>query len=134
LSLSGGLPAVSAPFAAATDNGTLQGTVLFVEYGGAVYGIIGYAPETRWPSYRGVAERSQQSFQRLTDPAALNVQPQHMDIVTLARPTTIAQLLRERPSPAAAATLALINQVEQDTPFAAGRLVKWVVGIAPPIP
>jgi len=64
----------------------------------------------------------------------LNVQPQRMDIVTLVRAMTIAQLARERPSPAAAATLALINQVELDTPFAAGRLVKWVVGIAPPIP
>ncbi|HEV8510831.1 MAG TPA: M48 family metalloprotease [Gemmatimonadales bacterium] len=134
MSLSGGLPAVSAPFAAATDNGTLRGTVLFVEYGGAVYGIVGYAPEARWASYQSMAERAEQSFQRLTDPAALNVQPQRMDIVTLVRATTIAQLVRERSSPAAAATLALINQVELDTPFAAGRLVKWVVGIAPPIP
>jgi len=65
---------------------------------------------------------------------ALNVQPQHMDIVTLVRATTIAQLARERTSPSPAATLALINQVELDTPFSAGRLVKWVVGLAPPIP
>jgi predicted Zn-dependent protease len=134
MSLTGGLTAVSAPFAAATDNGTLRGTVLFVEYGGAVYGIIGYAPEARWSAYQGMAERAQQSFQRLTDPAALNVQPQHMDIVTLTRATTIAQLARERPSPLAAATLALINQAEVDTPFASGRLVKWVIGVALPLP
>ncbi|HEV8380279.1 MAG TPA: M48 family metalloprotease, partial [Gemmatimonadales bacterium] len=134
LSLTGGLPAVSAPFAAATESGTLRGTVLFVEYGGAVYRIVGYAPEARWPSYQGVAEGAERSFQRLTDPVALNVQPQHMSIVTLARATTIAQLARERASPAAASTLALINQVEVDTPFASGRLVKWVIGLAPPIP
>jgi len=134
MSLTGGLPAVSTPFSAATENGTLRGTVLFVEFGGAVYGIVGYAPEARWSTYQAAAGRALQSFQRLTDPAALNVQPQHMDIVTLVRATTIAQLVRERPSPAAAATLALINQVELDTPFAAGRLVKWVIGIAPPIP
>ena len=134
MSLTGGLPAVSTPFAAATENGTLRGTVLFVEYGGAVYGIVGYAPEARWSTYQSAAGRALQSFQRLTDPAALNVQPQHMDIVTLVRATTIAQLVRERPSPAAGATLALINQVELDTPFAAGRLVKWVIGVAPPIP
>jgi predicted Zn-dependent protease len=134
LSLTGGLPAVSTPFVAATDNGALRGTVLFVEYGGAVYGIVGYAPEARWPANQGVAERALQSFQRLTDPAALNVQPQHVDIVTLVRATTIAQLARERASPAPAATLALINQAELDTPFATGRLVKWVIGVAPPIP
>src|SRR5690349_10818637 len=45
LNLIGGLAAVSAPFSAATDNGALRGTVLFVEYGGAVYAIVGYAPE-----------------------------------------------------------------------------------------
>jgi len=134
LTLVGGLPGVSAPFAAATESGTLRGTVLFVEYSGAVYRIVGYAPEARWPSYQGAAERAEQSFQRLTDPVALNVQPQHMDIVTLVRATTIAQLARERTSPSPAATLALINQVELDTPFSAGRLVKWVVGLAPPIP
>ncbi len=134
LSLTGGLPAVSAPFAAATDGGTLRGTVLFVEHGGAVYRIVGYSPEAQWPSYQGVAERAEQTFQRLTDPAALNVQPQHVDIVTLVQATTIAQLARERASPAAASTLALINQVEVDTPLASGRLVKWVIGLAPPIP
>ena len=134
LSLTGGLPAVSAPFAAATESGTLRGTALFVEYGGAVYGIVGYAPEARWPAYQGMAERAEQTFQRLTDPVALNVQPQHMSIVTLVRATTIAQLARERASPAAASTLALINQVEVDTPFASGRLVKWVIGVAQAIP
>ena len=128
VSLTGGLPAVSSPFAAATENGTLRGTVLFVDFGGAVCGIIGYAPEARWSTYQGVAERAQMSFQRLTDPAALNAQPQHVDIVTVSRATTIEQLARERPSPVAAATLALINQVDLQTPFASGRLVKWVIG------
>jgi predicted Zn-dependent protease len=129
VSLAGGLPGVTAPFAVATDNGTLRGTVLFVEYGGAVYGIVAYAPEARWPTYQGMAERAQLSFQRLTDPAALSVQPHHVDIVTLVRSTTIAQLAQERSSPVGAATLALINQVELQTPFASGRLVKWVIGL-----
>jgi predicted Zn-dependent protease len=127
VSLTGGLPGITAPFAVATDDGTLRGRVLFVEYGGAVYGMVAYAPEARWPTYQGVAERAQLSFQRLTDPAALNVQPHHVDIVTLARSTTIGQMATERSSPVGAATLALINQVELQTPFASGRLVKWVI-------
>jgi predicted Zn-dependent protease len=129
VSLAGGLPGISTPFAAATDGGTLRGTVLFVEYDGAVYGLVGYAPEARWSSYQAVAERAQRSFQRLTDPAALNVQPRHVDIVTMVRSSTIAQLAQERSSPVGAATLALINQVELQTPFASGRLVKWVIGL-----
>jgi hypothetical protein len=51
-----------------------------------------------------------------------------VDIVTVSRATTIEQLARERLSPVDPATLALINQVELQTPFASGRLVKWVIG------
>ena len=128
VSLTGGLPGVSARFSAATDNGTLRGTVLFVDYGGAVYRIVGYGPEARWSANQGAAERAMQSFQRLTDPTALNVQPQHVDIVQIGQRTTIEALLRQRASPVSGATLALINQVELQTPLEAGRLVKWVIG------
>jgi len=50
-----------------------------------------------------------------------------VDIVTLNGGTTIEQMARVRSSPIAAALLALINQVELQTPFASGRLVKWVI-------
>jgi len=129
VTLSGGLAAISTPFAAAAEGGTVRGTVLFVEYGGAVYGIVAYAPEARWSTYQAVAEGAERSFRPLTDPAALNVQPRHMDIVTLVRTSTIGQMALERSSPISAATLAIINQVEVQTPFASGRLVKWVIGL-----
>jgi predicted Zn-dependent protease len=122
----GGLPAVSASFAAATESGTLRGTALFVEHGGAVYRLLGYAPEARWPAVQATAERALQSFARLTDPAALAVQPQRLDIVRLDQRATIEEMARKRPSPVPAATLALLNQVEPQTPLEPGRLVKWV--------
>src|SRR5205814_1872554 len=124
----GGLPAVTAGFAAATDNGTLRGTVLFVEYGGAVYRLVGYATDARWPAVQVTVERALQSFARLTDPATLAVQPQRVDIVRIDRRTTIEEMARQRPSPVPAATLALVNQVEPQTPLEPGRLVKWIVG------
>jgi predicted Zn-dependent protease len=133
VSLTGGLPAVTSPFAAATEQGALRGTVSFVEHGGAVFGIVAYAPEAKWPAYQAVTGRVPTSFQRLTDPVALNVQPQRVDIVTLARSTTIDQLVRERPSPVTGATLALINQVESQTSLASGRVVKWVIGAVLPM-
>ena len=128
VNLSGGLSGVGAPFAAATENGTLRGTVVFVEYGVGVYRLLGYAPEARWANYQATAQRTLQSFQRLTDPAALSIQPQHVDIVQIGQRTTIEALVRQRASPVSGATLALINQVELQTPLEAGRLVKWVVG------
>lgn len=127
-----GLPTVSAPFSAATENGTLRGMVLFVEHGGAVFGLVGYAPESKWTTHGAAVERTLRSFQNLTDPAALDVQPQRLEIIHLDRRTTIEEMARQRPSPASAATLALINQVGLQTPLDAGRLVKWVVGQRPP--
>jgi len=128
----GGLPAVTAGFAAATGNGTLRGTVLFVEHGGAVYRLVGYATDARWPAVQVTVERALQSFARLTDPAALAVQPQRVDIVRIDRRTTIEELARQRPSPVPAARLALVNQVELQTTLEPGRLVKWIVGQPPP--
>jgi len=128
----GGLPAVSAAFAAATESGTLRGTALFVEHGGAVYRLVGYSTEPRWPAVQAAAERALRSFARLTDPAALVVQPQRVDIVRLDRRTTIEEMARQRPSAASAATLALVNQVDPQTPLEPGRLVKWIVGQALP--
>ena len=124
----GGLPAVSAGFRAATDNGTLRGTAVFVEHGGAVYRLVGYSVDAGWSDYEGVAERSLQSFGRLTDPAVLGVQPQRLSIVRLDRRTTIQELARQRPSPVSPVTLALVNQVEPTTPLEPGQLVKWIVG------
>jgi len=124
----GGLPAVSAPFRAAAESGTLQGSVLFVEHGGAVFGLVGYAAEARWPTYQVSVERALRTFQPLTDPAALNVQPQRLDIVTLEGRTTIEALARQRPSPASAAVLSLINRIELQASLGPGRLIKWVVG------
>jgi predicted Zn-dependent protease len=80
----------------------------------------------------GAAERALQSFARLTDPAALAVQPQRVDIFKLDQRSTIEALARKRPSPVSAATVALLNQVELETPLEPGRLVKWVVGPALP--
>jgi predicted Zn-dependent protease len=123
-----GLRAVSAPFGATTQNGTLTGMVLFVEHGGAVYGLVGYAPDARWPTYQAAIDRALRSFQPLTDRTALNVQPHRLDIIKLDRRTTIEALARQRSSPVSAATLALLNQVGLQTPLASGRLIKWVAG------
>ena len=124
----GGLPALTAGFAAATDNRSLRGTAVFVEHGGAVYRLVGYAVDARWSGYQDTAERSLHSFGRLTDPAVLGVQPQRLSIVKVDRRTTIEELERQRPSPVSLATLALVNQVEPATPLEPGRLVKWIVG------
>ena len=123
-----GLTSSEAPFGATTQSGAVRGVAVFVEYGGGVYRLLGYGPESRWPTYQGVAQRALYSFGQLTDQAILNVQPQHVDVLVLDRRTTIADLAQQRPAPVPAATLSLINQVEVTTPLEPGRLVKWVIG------
>ncbi len=127
-----GLTAVAAGFGAATEQGNLRGTIVFIEHAGAVFQIAGYAPEQAWAANQAAVENAMKSFSQLTDPAALNVQPQKIDIVTPSSSTTIADLLRQRPSPLSADQLALINQVEANTPLDAGHPVKWVTGPALP--
>jgi len=123
-----GLTAAQAPFAASTQSGTLRGTAAFIEYGRNVYRVLAYGTEASWPANRDVAQRAVSSFRPLTDPAVLNVQPQHIDLITVDRRTTIAELARRRSSPVPVTTLALINQVDDTTPLEPGRIVKWVVG------
>lgn len=123
-----GLTTAQAPFAAATQSGTLRGTAAFIEYGRSVYRVLAYGTEASWPANQDVAQRAVSSFRPLTDPAILNLQPQHIDLITVDRRTTIAELARRRSSPVPVATLALINQVDETTPLEAGHIVKWVVG------
>jgi predicted Zn-dependent protease len=123
-----GLTASAAPFAAATDQGTLRGSAVFIEYNNHVYRLLAYSPEARWGNYQSVAQQALNSFGPVNDPAVLNVQPQHLSLFTLDRRTTIADLARQRPSPAPVATLALINQVEENEQLEPGRIMKWVVG------
>jgi len=123
-----GLPSVSGAFAAATEGATLRGSVVFVEHGGAVYRPLARSGDERWPAYQAPAGRAIGSFARLTDPAALNVQPWRIAIVKLDRGATLVELARTRPSPVPVATLALVNQVEPETALAAGETVKWIVG------
>ena len=123
-----GLTASAAPFAATTEQGTLRGSAMFIEYNNHVYRLLAYSPEQRWGNYQAVAQQTLTSFGPVNDPAVLNVQPQHLSLFTLDRRTTIADLARQRPSPAPVATLALINQVEENEQLEPGRIMKWIVG------
>jgi predicted Zn-dependent protease len=123
-----GLTAAQAPFAASTQNGTLRGQALFIQFGNNVYQLLAYGPDASWSANQPVAQRALSSFGPLNDSAILSLQPQHVTLITLDRRTTIAELVRQRPAPVPAATLALINQVDENTSLEAGRIVKWVVG------
>lgn len=124
-----GLPARWAAWRATTQDGNeLAGLALFLTYDGNIYQILGYTIASRMGTYEGSLRSSLGSFDRLTDQAALNVQPRRLDIVELDRAMTVAELVERYQATADAATLALINGVDAETAIPAGRLVKVVVG------
>lgn len=128
-----GLSAVSLEFGAAMQDGQrIAGRAAFIEHGGTVFQLLGYAAASSWPDHRGEVERTIESFRPLTDAALLDVAPMRIETVTLDRSMSVAEFARRYPGPVDADRLALINGVEPGATFEAGRVVKRVVGRAPP--
>lgn len=123
-----GLPARARVFGAQTQQGDLRGIVAFVENNNRVYRIMGYTPSQRWGTYDNVIADSIGTFERVTDRSALNVQPKRVDVISIPSSMTLAEFARRYPSTVDTATLAIINQADQNTRFPAGSEVKRVVG------
>ena len=124
----GGLPAATASFQATTQQATLAGQVTAIRYGNMTYRLLAYAAQASWPAYQGPARASIQSFQRLTDPAALAVQPLKIAIVRADRAMTLEQFHQRFPSQVDVAAVGRVNQVDPGARFAAGQLIKRIVG------
>lgn len=127
-----GFASAAVPFAAVTEADTLRGRVMFVEHGGVVLQLIAYGPAAAWGTQQPVAERALQSFAVLTDRAALEIQPQRIQIIRVDRASSMSELRGRRTSPLTAEQLAVLNQVRVGEVLPVGRLVKWVSGPALP--
>lgn len=123
-----GFAAAGGAFSALTQDSTvLNGRVAFVSYDGRVYQLLAYAPQARWSAYASVADQSLSSFDRLSDPALLAVQPWHVQVVNLTRAMSLDEFVQRYAGPAPAAATALLNNVDANGQLGAG-LVKRIVG------
>lgn len=124
-----GNPAVLSYFQAQTDQGVIAGLVTFVSYGGHTYQLLSYAPQQRFSAYDGVFRSVAGSFAALTDPRALNVQPNRQVVVRIPQAMTLAEFNQRYPSVVPLTELAIINQVDDaSSTLPAGSLVKRVQG------
>ncbi len=124
-----GVPSIWASFK--IGDGTtvlLRGTVAFLKHGGSVYRLLGYGREEGWTEDEKAVKSSLESFRRLTDPRALNVQPARIRTVKLSRALSIQEFEQSYPSSVPAATVALVNQIQPHDRFPAGRTAKQIVG------
>ena len=124
-----GLPAASSYFQAQTDQGTIQGIVSFISYGGTTFGLMGYTPAGKLGSYEQTFLGAIKSFQQLQDKSKLDVSPARVELVKLDRQMTMQEFNSRYPSSIPVEQLAIINEVEgPSSTLEAGRTVKRVVG------
>jgi predicted Zn-dependent protease len=82
--------------------------------------------QTQSDRYSKQIDRSLQSFDNVSDPAVLNVQPQRISIVEVDRDMTMREFDARYPSAIPLEKIALINQVEPDDMLRKGQLVKRI--------
>jgi predicted Zn-dependent protease len=124
-----GLPAASSYFQAQTDQGTIQGIVSFISYGGQTFGLMGYTPAGKLSAYDQVFQSTIRSFSELRDPSKINVQPARVELVKLNTAMTLEQFNRQYLSSIPVEELAIINEIQEPTStLPAGRVVKRATG------
>jgi len=123
----GGLAAAEAEFEATTDGGLLRGRALCVEHEQRVYRLLGYAVAARWDTRAPALDAALRSFRPERERRYLDVEPARLAIVTLERPTSLAEFGRRFASDVALTELARLNGVSEAGMLPAG-LAKRVVG------
>ena len=123
-----GRPGWEASFTADTEGGGLRGAVLFVEHGGAVFRLLGYAGASRWRSHEGTVLETIESFRPVSDPDILGVEPARIEIVRLPSRMTLQQFIEQYPSTVSDEQIAMINRRTLDESIAGGTLLKRVAG------
>ena len=123
-----GLSAVQGTFRVETQQGTLDGQVLFVRHGELVYRFMGYTPSSRMGTYAVTFERSLDSFAPMNEERWIELEPRRLDIVELPAEMTVERFFMRFPSTVNLDTIRLINGWEAGHVLPAGSLAKRVVG------
>lgn len=121
-----GLSAVESEFSVSTGESSVVGHAIFVEHNASVFAVVGFASAGSWPRYEETILAAQRSFGPITDPAALEVEPMRVSIVTVGEAMTLEQLNERFPSSVTLWELAILNQMEPATRLAPGDMVKRV--------
>jgi predicted Zn-dependent protease len=123
-----GLSGWEAPFNADSEGGGLRGAALFVEHGGAVFRLLGYAAASQWRSHQSGVLASIRSFRPVSDPDVLGVEPARIEIVRLPSRMTLRQFIDRYPSTVSDEQIAMINRRTLDASISGGSLLKRVAG------
>ena len=123
-----GLSAQRIEFDMQSQSGTIHGLVLYLELGGNVYELAGYAASTNWPAHASTIGQALASFRSLANPRYLDVAPHRIQIVRLPAAMSFDEFVQRYPSMVPADDIQLINQLAPGERLPAGRLMKRVTG------
>jgi predicted Zn-dependent protease len=123
-----GLTAFGGNFAANTQQGPVQGRAAFVEHGGHVFQLVGFAPQQKFQARSQQLSDAIGSFAKETDPKVLAVKAWRVQIVRPARAMTIQEFASAYPGPVSANELAIINEIESSERYQTGKPYKRVMG------
>ena len=127
-----GFPARSGQFSAETEQGVVRGIATFIEYGGTTYQITAYTTGDKFSRYGSALQRSSLSFDRLTDPEALAMQPMRLRLAKAPRAMTLTQFNSQYSSSVSLDELALINGIDKAGQLRSGQMVKRVLAGSSP--
>ena len=104
---------------------TVPALAAFIEHRQQLYEILG--PMTDLARYRSPIEAAMRSFDRLTTPRILGMQPDHLRIYTARQGDTLQSLADRYANPRVSVDdLALLNRLAASQPLTPGRLIKVV--------
>ena len=128
-----GLPAVALVSQQTSENQQTgaQNTVMFlsyfIQYNGAVYNFHGAAASADFNNLVPVFQAIMEKFDKLTDPAKLNVKPKRIKIYQVQKSQTVSELLKSQKVPdAKMKELALLNNLELTSTIEKGKLIKLI--------
>jgi predicted Zn-dependent protease len=127
-----GLSAVVGRFRAETQQGVLEGLVMFIRHRDLTYRVLGYTPAQQFGRYSPTFEGSMNSFAPETNSRLLDVEPKRLDIVEVPSAMTVETFNQRFPSTVEFADVMLLNGWTAGERLEAGRLVKRVVGSGGP--
>lgn len=127
-----GIPALVGRFRVQTEQGVLEGLVMFLEYGNQTFRVMGYTTAAQFGRYSPTFEATLNSFSRVNDSRLLNVEPRRIDIVEVPSAMSVETFQQRFPSTIELDELLFLNGWQAGEQLAAGRLAKRVVGAGGP--
>lgn len=120
-----GHPAYTLEGTVTNETASLQIHSTFVQLDEHVFTFLGYGNATTFPSLESAVRSIPGSFQELTNPQILNIQPYRIAITPAERSATYRELLPSRLPPGTdEQDWAIMNQVELDQRIERGQLIK----------